>query len=234
MHQPKHQLKKTQQSKSNERSQKKHVLGFDPGMDAGFPVRERENKLNSFLRKEHAMDSTKKDNLVLMGQIGAAHGIKGEVRIKSFTQNPLDLAAYSPLQTGKPGQTITIKKAREQKGMLVAVLEESRSRNDAEALNGTKLYVERGQLPQTEDDDEFYHTDLVGLKARTPDGEELGSVAAVQNYGAGDVLEVRPLRGPTALYPFTRQGVPTINLAEGYLVIDLPDEIIVDDDEAFE
>ncbi|AVX02875.1 ribosome maturation factor RimM [Maritalea myrionectae] len=180
------------------------------------------------------MGSTKNDNLVLMGQIGAAHGIKGEVRIKSFTENPLDLAAYSPLLTNRANQTITIKKARLQKNMLVAVLEESKSRNDAEALNGTKLYVPRESLPQTEDEDEFYYTDLIGLKARTPDGEELGSVAAVQNYGAGDVLEIRPAKGPTDLYPFTKQSVPTINLAEGYLIIVPAVEVIVDDDEAFE
>lgn len=180
------------------------------------------------------MGSTQKDNLVLMGQVGAAHGIKGEVRIKSFTEKPLDLAAYSPLLTNKAGQTITIKKARLQKDMLVAILAESQSRNDAEALNGTKLYVPRESLPQTEDDDEFYYTDLVGLKARTPEGEALGAVVAVQNYGAGDVLEVRPQKGPTNLYPFTKQGVPTIKLDEGYLVIAPPVEVVVDEDEAFE
>lgn len=180
------------------------------------------------------MGRTQKDNLVLMGQIGAAHGIKGEVRIKSFTENPIDLTTYSPLLTNKAGQTITIKKARVQKNMLVAILEESKTRNDAEALNGTKLYVPRERLPHPEDDDEFYYTDLIGLKARTPEGEELGSVAAVQNYGAGDVLEIRPPKGPTDLYPFTKQSVPTINLAEGYLIIVPPVEVIVDDDEAFE
>lgn len=170
---------------------------------------------------------------ILLGQIGAAHGIRGEVRIKSFTEDPLAIKNYAPLLTNRRDLEVTIEKARMQKSMVIARLKDVTDRNAAEALNGTKLYTLRENLPEPDEDD-FYHADLIGLKAKLEDGTVIGEIAAVQNYGAGDVLEIRPTKGPTELLPFTKKVVPTINFAEGYVTIVPPGEIIIDEDEAFE
>ncbi|CAN7310428.1 MULTISPECIES: ribosome maturation factor RimM [unclassified Devosia] len=164
------------------------------------------------------------DNKLLMGRIGAAHGIKGEVRIQSFTEDPLALASYGPLSTNKPGLTIKILAARTTTNVLVARLEGVNDRNAAEKLNGVELYVDRALLPDTDDDD-FYHADLIGLKARLADGSEIGEVMAVPNFGAGDLLEIRdPRSGDTYLYPFSKAVVPEVRVADGYLLIDPPIE----------
>ncbi|ODS91148.1 MULTISPECIES: ribosome maturation factor RimM [unclassified Devosia] len=165
------------------------------------------------------------DNKLLMGRIGAAHGIKGEVRIQSFTEDPLALASYGPLSTNKPGLTIRILAARTTTNVLVARLEGVNDRNAAEKLNGVELYVDRALLPDTDDDDDFYHADLIGLKARLVDGSEIGEVMAVPNFGAGDLLEIRdPRSGDTYLYPFSKAVVPEVRIADGYLLIDPPIE----------
>jgi len=160
-----------------------------------------------------------------MGRIGAAHGIKGEVRIQSFTEDPLALASYGALSTNKPGLTIKILAARTTTNVLVARLEGINDRNAAEKLNGVELYVDRALLPDPDDDDDFYHADLIGLKARLADGSEIGEVMAVPNFGAGDLLEIRdPRSGDTYLYPFSKAVVPEVRVAEGYLLIDPPIE----------
>ena len=165
------------------------------------------------------------DNKLLMGRIGAAHGIKGEVRIQSFTEDPLALASYGPLSTNKPGLTIKILAARTTTNVLVARLEGINDRNAAEKLNGVELYVDRALLPDPDDDDDFYHADLIGLKARLADGSEIGEVMAVPNFGAGDLLEIRdPRSGDTYLYPFSKAVVPEVRVADGYLLIDPPIE----------
>ncbi|WP_236884234.1 ribosome maturation factor RimM [Devosia sp. A16] len=165
------------------------------------------------------------DNKLLMGRIGAAHGIKGEVRIQSFTEDPLALASYGPLSTNKPGLTIRILAARTTTNVLVARLEGVNDRNAAEKLNGVELYVDRALLPDPDDDDDFYHADLIGLKARLADGSEIGEVMAVPNFGAGDLLEIRdPRSGDTYLYPFSKTVVPEVRIADGYLTIDPPIE----------
>lgn len=160
---------------------------------------------------------------ILMGTIGAAHGIKGEVRITSHTEDPEAIADYSPLSTNRPGLTITIESARLQKTVLIARLKGVRDRNEAELLNGVELYVERSQLPEIEDEDDFYHADLIGLDARLDTGVSIGAVSAIYDHGAGDILEVRdPRSGDTFLYPFTKAVVPTIRIAEGFLIISPP------------
>lgn len=160
---------------------------------------------------------------LLMGRIGAAHGIKGEVRIQSFTEDPMALAGYGPLATNRPGLTVTITAARANGSMLVARLEGIGDRNAAEQLNGVELYVDRALLPQPDDEDEFYHADLIGLRAQLQDGTTLGEVVALPNFGAGDLIEIRdPRSGDSYLYPFTRQVVPEIHLVQGYLVIEVP------------
>ena len=160
---------------------------------------------------------------LLMGRIGAAHGIKGEVRITSFTEEPLALADYGPLATDKPGLMIEIVSARATTNVLVARLKGVTDRNAAEKLNGVELYVDRDKLPPTADEDDFYHADLIGLEARLIDGSVLGTVTAIPNFGASDLIEVRDGRsGDTFLYPFTKQVVPEVHLSEGYLVIEVP------------
>lgn len=164
---------------------------------------------------------------VLMGRIGAAHGIRGEVRIQSFTENPLDIAAYGPLDT-KRGDTVTIRKARMAKHMVVAVLEGVTDRNQAEKLNGTELFIDRDRLPVTEDEDDFYHTDLIGLEARLTDGTVLGKVLSLPNFGADDLIEIGRNAKSSVYYPFTRAVVPEIDIDAGYLVIVPPDETVVE------
>ncbi|MDC9822338.1 ribosome maturation factor RimM [Devosia sp. ZB163] len=173
------------------------------------------------------------DNLLLMGRIGAAHGIKGEVRIQSFTEDPLALVDYGPLKTNRPGLTIRILAARTTTNVLVARLEGVNDRNAAEKLNGVELYVDRSLLPKIAEEDDFYHADLLGLRVQLKDGTAVGIVSAVPNYGAGDILEVRDERsGDTFLYPFTKAVVPEIRLAEGYLVIEPPIEAEPGEEEA--
>jgi 16S rRNA processing protein RimM len=159
---------------------------------------------------------------LLMGRIGAAHGIKGEVRITSFTEEPLALVDYGPLTTDKPGLVIEIEAARATTNVLVARLKGVTDRNAAEKLNGVELFVDRDKLPPPADDDDFYHADLIGLEARLVDGTVLGTVTAVPNYGASDLIEVRDTRtGDTFLYPFTKAVVPEVKPAGGYIVIDV-------------
>lgn len=167
-------------------------------------------------------DTTKK---LLLGRIGAAHGIRGEVRIQSFTEDPLAIATYGPLATNKPGLTITILTARTTTNVLVARLEGVNDRSAAEKLNGVELYVDRDLLPETDDEDDFYHADLIGLRAQLEDGTLVGIVTAVPNFGAGDLLEVRDERsGDTYLYPFSKAVVPEVRLGDGYLVLVPPIE----------
>lgn len=160
---------------------------------------------------------------LLMGRIGAAHGIGGEVRIQSFTEEPLALASYGPLATNRPGLVIEIESARATTNVLVARLKGIKDRTAAEKLNGVELYIDRDKLPPAEDDDDFYHADLIGLEARLSDGSVVGKVTAIPNFGASDLLEVRDERtGDTYLYPFTKAVVPTVKVAEGYLIIETP------------
>ena len=164
-----------------------------------------------------------KTDLILMGTIGAAHGIKGEVRITSHTQEPEAIASYGPLATDRGTLTVTIEAARLQKNVLVARLQGIRDRDAAEKLNGVSLFIERNRLPEHDDEDDFYHADLIGLDARLDTGVSIGRVIALHNHGAGDLIEIQDeLKGDTFLFPFTKAVVPTIRIAEGYLVISPP------------
>jgi len=164
-------------------------------------------------------------NRILMGRIGAAHGVRGEVRIQSFTEDPLALASYGELETNRPGLTVIIEAARTATNVLIARLRGITDRNAAEKLNGIELYVDRSKLPEIVDEDDFYLADLVGLTARLIDGTELGQVLAVPNYGAGDILEIGGAGLETRLIPFTRAAVPEVHIAEGYVVVDPPAEV---------
>jgi 16S rRNA processing protein RimM len=166
---------------------------------------------------------TPTNNRLLLGKIGAAHGIKGEVRIATYTAAPQTIAEYGALETDRPGLTITIEKLRLQNNTAIARLKGVADRNAAEALNGVSLFIDRARLPEHEDEDEFYHADLLGLEARLENGTVLGTVVALPNFGAGDLIEIRdPVSGDTFLYPFTKAVVPDIRLGEGYLTIVVP------------
>ena len=164
-------------------------------------------------------------NRLLMGRIGAAHGIKGEVRIQSFTDDPMALAGYGQLSTNRPGLAVTIEAARTTTNVLIARLKGITDRTAAEKLNGVELYVDRAKLPEIADEDDFYLADLIGLDARLADGTSLGRVLAVPNYGAGDILEIGGPGLETRLIPFTRAAVPQVHVAQGYVVVDPPIEV---------
>jgi len=157
-------------------------------------------------------------DLVLVGVIVAAHGIRGEVKLRSFTADPSALASYSPLETAK-GAKIEIQRMRPQKDGFIAILKGVTDRNAAEALKGTELFVPRERLPEP-DEDEVYVHDLIGLAVETAAGAAVGTVKAVLDFGAGDVLEIAPPQGDTLLVPFTKAAVPVVDLPGGRLVID--------------
>jgi 16S rRNA processing protein RimM len=160
---------------------------------------------------------------VCLGQIGAAHGVRGEVRLRSFTSDPAAITAYGPLET-EDGRVLEIEKLRPAKDHFVARLSGIRDRDAASALTNAKLYVPRERLPRTEDPDEFYHADLIGLSAVDRAGKTLGAVVAIHNFGAGDLIEVRPpTGGDTELVPFDTVHVPEVDIASGKIVIDPPD-----------
>jgi 16S rRNA processing protein RimM len=165
---------------------------------------------------------------VCVARIGAAHGVRGAVKLWTFTEDPLAVKRYGPLVTKDGARQFEVTHAREVKGHLVATLKGIATREEAERLNGVELYVAREKLPAT-GDDEYYHADLIGLAAVTPTSEPLGRVIAIHNFGAGDIIEIAPPRGPTLLLPFTNAVVPSVDLAGGRVVIELPAEIEGDD-----
>src|SRR5690554_2032509 len=126
-----------------------------------------------------------KTNRILLGQIGAAHGIKGHVRIAAHTQDPLAIGSYGPLETDRPGLTVTLSKLRLHKNVVVAQIKGIADRTAAENLNGVNLFIDRDKLPPPEDEDDFYHADLIGLEARLDTGVTIGQVSALPNFGAG-------------------------------------------------
>jgi 16S rRNA processing protein RimM len=165
---------------------------------------------------------------VCVARIGVAHGVRGQVKLWTFTEDPFAVTRYGVLWTKDGARQFELTQAREAKGFLVATLKGVTSRNDAERLNGVELYVARDKLPAT-DEDEYYHADLIGLAAVTTAGEALGRVVAIHNFGAGDIIEIAPASGPTMLLPFSNAVVPTVDIAGGHVVIELPDEIEGDD-----
>jgi 16S rRNA processing protein RimM len=168
---------------------------------------------------------------ICVARIGAAHGVRGEVKLWIFTEDPLAVKQYGPLTTKDGTRQFEVTRAREAKGHLVAALKGIATREDAERLNGVELYVAREKLPAT-DEDEYYHADLIGLAAVTPTDEPLGRVIAIHNFGAGDIIEIAPPHGTSMLLPFTNAVVPTVDLASGRVVIQLPEEIDGDDPSA--
>ncbi|MHC2330815.1 ribosome maturation factor RimM [Bradyrhizobium sp. USDA 4454] len=168
---------------------------------------------------------------VCVARIGAAHGVRGAVRLWTFTEDPLAVKDYGPLMTKDGARQFEVTHAREAKDHLVVTLKGIATRDDAERLNGLELYIPRDRLPDT-DVGEYYHTDLIGLAAVTTSEQPLGKVIAIHNFGAGDIIEIAPPRGATMLLPFTNAVVPTVDLDAGRVVIELPQEIDGDDPSA--
>ena len=166
---------------------------------------------------------------ICIARIGAAHGVRGAVKLWTFTEDPLAVKAYGPLLTKDGVRSFEVATAREAKGHLVATLKGIATREDAERLNGLELYVAREKLPATEED-EYYHADLIGLAAVNAASEPIGRVTAIHNFGAGDIIEIAPAHGATMLLPFTNAVVPSVDLAAGRVVIELPDEIVGEDE----
>ena len=165
---------------------------------------------------------------ICVARIGAAHGVRGAVKLWTFTEDPMAVKRYGRLATKDGARHFEVESAREAKGHLVATLKGVTTREDAERLNGVELYIAREELPDT-DENEYYHADLIGLAAVTPAGQPLGRVVAIHNFGAGDIIEIAPPHGATLLLPFTNAVVPTVDLAGGRVVIELPEEIEGDD-----
>lgn len=167
------------------------------------------------------------DGMVLIAEIGAASGVKGEVRVKLHSDDPAALTAYGALQDAA-GTSYTISKSRPVKTVFVCILDGVQDRSAAEALKNTRLYISREKLPEP-DTDEFYHIDLEGLDVQQADGTVFGTVSAVHDFGAGDILEVAPSEGDTIMIPFSLAVVPIVDIAGGFVKLaDLPG--ILDDD----
>jgi 16S rRNA processing protein RimM len=157
---------------------------------------------------------------ICVAQIGAAHGVRGEVKVRSFTEDPAAFSSYGPLESEDGTQRFEIESLRPAKDHYVVRIAGVNDRNAAEKLTNIRLYVPRDRLPPVEDDDTFYHSDLIGLAAVTPDGVALGTVKAVLNYGAGDIIEIAPTPGgPSLMVPFTVAAVPRVDIAGKRIVV---------------
>jgi 16S rRNA processing protein RimM len=167
---------------------------------------------------------------ILVGAIAGAHGVRGEVRIKSFTADPRAIGRYGPVEDETGARTFKVTVRGKVKGLVIARLDGVADRNQAEALKGLRLYVARAKLPRPRRG-EWYVADLVGLAARDGNGTPLGVVKSVQNFGAGDVIELERTDGTTEFLPFTKAVVPEVDIESGRIVIHPPDEIEVRDEE---
>ena len=162
-----------------------------------------------------------------MGRIAAAHGVRGLVKLQSFTADPAAIGSYGPLLDSEGRRRFEVAVQNRAKGGVIARIAGVEDRTAAEKLRGVELYLERDALPPAAEG-EYYHADLVGLSVELMDGKPLGRVRAVENFGAGDLLAIdRPGRGPVSL-PFNDRVVPVVDLAAGRLVVDPPAGLIED------
>ena len=166
---------------------------------------------------------------VCLGVIVGARGLKGELKVKTFTQVPEDIAAYGPLEDETGGRRVELTVTGQAKGVMIARVEGVQDRTAADKLKGLRLYVGRDKLPPP-DEDEYYHSDLIGLGATAPQGD-LGTVRRVFDFGAGDILEIAGGAFGTVMVPFTRACVPVVDLAEGRIVVDPPEGLLEDAEE---
>jgi 16S rRNA processing protein RimM len=165
------------------------------------------------------------ENRVCVGVITGAHGVRGAVRVKSFTADPADVASYGPLADEQGAREFRLQLVGTAKGVVIAKIAGIEDRDLAEGLRGLRLYLPRTALPPT-GEDEYYHADLIGLDAMLGDGTPLGRVHAVHDFGAGDTLEIVRPAGPPVMVPFTRAVVPIVDTEAGRLVIEPPPGLI--------
>lgn len=163
--------------------------------------------------------ASKPENPVLLGVVGGAHGLKGECRVRSFTDSPVDLGAYGPLFDAE-GNRYTVKSARLQKNVVVVRFVEVEDRNHAGRLNGRELFIDRSALPEPDESDEFYLGDLVGLAVETVSGASVGTIVAFHDFGAGDIVEIKPPERPTVMIPFSEAAVPKIDADRGVMIVE--------------
>ncbi|WP_207455329.1 ribosome maturation factor RimM [Azospirillum sp. SYSU D00513] len=159
---------------------------------------------------------------VCVGQFVGSHGVRGLAKLKSFTEDPAAVASYGPLSDETGARAFRLTLQGKAKDLFLVRVEGISTREQAQALAGLLLYVDRSALPETEDEEEFYHADLIGLRAELADGTLYGTIKAVHDFGAGDVLEVRTEQGPLEMLPFTRACVPVVEVGKGRVVVDLP------------
>ncbi len=163
------------------------------------------------------------EDRICVGAIAGSFGVQGEVRLKSFCAEASDIAAYGPLYTQDGSRSFNVKLTRPVAGGLGARLSGVATKEEADALRGTELYADRSRLPALPDD-EFYHSDLIGLAVRDTGGIGIGRITAVHNHGAGDIIEIRlEGRSSAILLPFTLATVPTVDVAGGCVVVDMPE-----------
>jgi 16S rRNA processing protein RimM len=169
---------------------------------------------------------------IQVGVFGAPHGVRGELRLKSHTGDPLAIGDYGPLSddAGRRFELTALRPVKDD--ILVVRVKGVADRAAAAALTHVKLFVDRAALPDADDEEEFYHADLIGLRAETQDGAPVGTVVAVHNHGAGDILEIAPDAGETLLLPFTRAVAPVVDVAGGRIVVAPPAEIEVREEES--
>lgn len=162
---------------------------------------------------------------VCVGVVTGAHGVRGLVKVKPFTADPAALAAYGPVTDESGGRRFAIELLSFAKDQWLARIDGVADRAAADGLRGVRLYVDRAALPQPEED-EFYHADLIGLRAERPDGTAFGRIRAVHDFGAGDMLELDMPEGGSLMVPFTRDAVPLVDLAGGRVVVDPPPGLV--------
>ncbi|NQW02312.1 MAG: ribosome maturation factor RimM [Rhodospirillales bacterium] len=160
--------------------------------------------------------------LICVGAVTGARGIKGDIRIKSFTDDPEAIASYGPLYDKTGTKTFDLQITGQAKGQLVGRIKGTPDRNAAEKLKGLQFFVPRDVLPAP-DDDEFYFSDLIGLRVEDREGKSLGTIQSVDDYGAGNVLEIVGVVAGGLLVPFTKQTVPRVDIGKGLVVVDPPD-----------
>jgi 16S rRNA processing protein RimM len=166
---------------------------------------------------------------ICVGRIGAAHGTRGEVKLWSYTADPTAISSYGALESADGARALRIEALRPGKGFLVARFAGVADRTAAERLRNIDLYVARDRLPAVQASDEFYHADLLGLAAMDARGETLGTVTAIHNFGAGDLIEIAPAKGGNGvLIPFTDAAVPVVDIGGGRIVIDPPNGLFGD------
>ena len=173
------------------------------------------------------METEERDaDWVCVGVIARPKGVRGAVRITAYTARPEDVAAYGPVYDRPGGRALALELGETVRGGVIATIPGVADRDAAEALRGMKLYVPRAALPDPEEN-EYYHADLIGLRVELADGSAFGTVRAVHDFGAGDIVEVTRAEGDaSALLPFTREVVPVVDIAGGRLVVSPPDESV--------